>query len=176
MTPSSLNSTSSRLTSISRVDKYTNTDLNDLSDDSRIIYPSCMKNTEVQTMNEDRNQVKKSNARLELVAKKSTSKCKFDLEYLLKCYLMNEFRKNDLSQLREKLFQLMVLVDSSNPSLQADNRRFLTNLNNGCLIKSLNRNMLTNRFDDKEVSLVWLHDFMLFFFVIYCLKLIYNWI
>lgn len=167
MTPSSLNSTSSRSTSISRVDKYTNTDLNDLSDDSRIIYPSCMKNTEVQTMNEDRNQVKKSNpARLELVSKKkSTNNCKFDLEYLLKCYLMNEFRKNDLSQLREKLFHLMILVDSSNPSLQADNRRFLTNLNNGCLIKSLNRNMLTNRFDDKEVSLVWLHDFGLFIYV-----------
>lgn len=155
-----------------RVDKYTNTDADDFAESSRIIYASRTKNIEVQTQPNSVDEIvspaqqkrqKSEDLSLQVATRGgnggsnssssgSQKACKIDLEYLLKCYLMKEFRKNDVSKLREKLFNLMVFVDSANPSsLHVDNRRF-TNFSNGCLIKCLNRNMLLSLNDDKVSS------------------------
>lgn len=157
-TTSSTNTeTVERYVNSNRVDKYTNTETDEF-DDSKVLYASAKKNIEVQTQTQNlvyngkTSNDKKIND-LELVVRKSQP-CKVNLEYLLKCYLMNDFRKNDLNRFKEKLFHLMVLIDTANPSLQIDNRRF-TSFNNG-LIKCLNRNMIKQLGLDDPVSFVFL--------------------
>lgn len=77
---------------------------------------------------------------------------KFNLDRMLRIYLQNEFKKKDLSFVREKFYQLLMSLESSNSSLQLDNRRLnFGRLNNG-FIKCLNRNMLIASSNSLKVS------------------------
>lgn len=165
-----------RSTTITKVDKCTNTESDEYAASERAIYAST-RNIQVQTQstaesaiheldnakrekmeNIDEKHEKKGN--LQVAFKRRNRACKVDLEYILKCYLMNDFRKNDLNELREKLLNLMVLVNSTCYSLQNDNRR-LHSYDNG-LIKCINRNMLNYNLEDNKVNLLFILIFYTF--------------